>query len=322
MAPKFPGSKQKLSKGIVPLFPHDAEHYYEPFLGLGYVFKRLMLTPNSYKTFHLSDVFRPLVNFHQAVKGDTTFGDIFERLRDARQRLLPEAEHEAEIRAEFYKRRERLRYVDDPFDWMFVQFYAFGQYCGRFRKNIASFDPQYLRGGLQVMTLERLQQWRSMLQHAEVARRDALELLRELSKRPDAASCLCYLDPPYIPPNGSKHPMQMYQHELTVDQHRVLAEILKTATFRFVLSIGDGPLARELYVTDESFRTPFRSKNGFHAIRVVPANSGRRKNQDRKLPGTPEWMVTNYDIAYRSSRRTTRTAVQVVPTHKRGKQTC
>jgi site-specific DNA-adenine methylase len=297
MAVRYPGSKKKLSKRIVALFPPDAEHYYEPFLGLGYVFELLMLTPNNLKTFHLSDVFRPLVNFHRAVKGDTTYGDIIERLREARQRLLPEAEHEPEIRAEFYKRRERLRHVDDPFDWMFVQSYAFGQYCGRFRKNIASFDPQYLGGGLKVMTLERLQQWRSMLQRAELARRDALELLRELSQRPDAASCFCYLDPSYIPPNGTTHRMQMFQHELTVDQHRALAEILKAATFRFVLSIGDGPPARELYVTDESFRTPFRSINGFYAVRVVPANSGRRKNQGRKLPGTPEWMVTNYDIA-------------------------
>lgn len=295
-APRYPGSKWKLSRRIVPYIPHDAEHYFEPFLGLGYVFKRLMLADVHFATFRLSDLNRPLVNFHLAVQGDKTYGDIFERVADAHQRMLPESEHEREICAEWYRCRERLRYGDDPYDWMFVMSYAVGQYCGRFRKNIASFYPGYLRGGIKIMTMHRLREWQRMLQRAEISCCDALALLRQVNQRDDAASCFFYLDPTYIAPN-SKKGMDMYDHELTVAQHLELAAILKAARFRFILSIGDAPLARKLYIHDESFRSPFREVAGFYAVRVLPSNSGRRKNQDRKLAGTPEWLVMNYDRA-------------------------
>jgi len=294
-ASRYPGSKWKLSRRIVPYVSTDAKHYFEPFFGLGYVFKRLMLTKVRFASITLSDLNRPLVNFHQAVQGDTTYGDIFERVANARQRFLPESEHEPEIIAEWYRCRERLRYSDDPYDWMFVHCYALGQYCGRFRKNISSFDPGLLRSGIKVMSMQRLRQWQRMLQGAEILCCDAIPLLQQINERKDAASCICYLDPTYIPPDGQEEGMKMYQVELSITQHLSLAQILRNARFRFVLSIGDGPPARKLYVTDESFQTPFRRAKGFYAVRVLPTNSGRRKNQNRNLAGTPEWLVMNYD---------------------------
>jgi site-specific DNA-adenine methylase len=300
MAARYPGSKSKLSKWIVPYIPEKL-HYYEPFAGLAYVFKRLRESGQEMLSYHLSDLNTPLVNFHLACQGDREitkeYGDLFARWEAVRDAFMPEEDHEREIYHEFRRCCDILRDLDDPYAWAFVQSYAVGQYCGRFRRDIASFDPQFIRGGISVMTMERLHQWRELLQNVGIQRCDALPFLRQLNKRDDADKCICYLDPTYISTDARRwHSFNMYGFELSRQQHEQLLDLLRVAQFRFILSLQDAPLVREWYLHDESFRSPFRAVDGFYAVRLVPTNSGRRKGKPRGAGmGRPEWLIMNYD---------------------------
>lgn len=300
MAARYPGTKAKLSKWIVTYILANL-HYFEPFAGLAYVFKRLRESGQKMLSYHLSDLNMPLVNFHLACQGNDRikceFGDLFARWEVARDAFMPEEDHEADIYREFRRCCGILRDLDDPYAWAFVQSYSVGQYCGRFRSDIAAFDPQYFRGGLSVMTMERLRHWRELLQDVHLSSCNALSLLEQLNEREDADTCICYLDPTYVSTDARWHPFNMYGIELSREHHERLCAILKKAKFRFVLSLQDAPLVREWYLDDESFRSPFRKVNGFYAVRLVPSNSGRRKNKPRGAGmGRPEWLVMNFDL--------------------------
>ena len=54
--------------------------------------------------------------------------------------------------------------------------------------------------------------------------------------------CLLYLDPPYYIKGN-----ELYQYSFTVDDHKRLAEALKTTNHRWVLSYDDCPQVQELY---------------------------------------------------------------------------
>lgn len=300
MGPRYPGTKSKLSKWIVPYIPANL-HFYELFAGLAYVFKRLRESGQNMLSYHLSDLNKPLVNFHLASQGNEQivkdYGDLFARWEFARNAFLPEEDYEREIFLEFRRCCDILRDLDDPYAWAFVQSYAVGQYCGKFRSDIASFDPQYLGSGVSAMTMERLHHWRDLLQGVHIQHCDAFTILEQLNKRDDADKCICYLDPTYISTDARWHSFNMYGIELTRQHHEQLRNLLKVARFRFILSLQDAPLVREWYLEDESFRSPFRSIDGFYCVRIVPTNSGRRKSKPRGAGmGRPEWLIMNYDI--------------------------
>ena len=95
---RYPGTKWKISRYVIPLIPYDALYYHEPFFGLGYVYKRLRLEGRSFRAYYLSDLFKPLINFHLAVQGDQTYGDIIERIAEAQELLCPEGKDQSRIR--------------------------------------------------------------------------------------------------------------------------------------------------------------------------------------------------------------------------------
>ncbi len=283
---RHPGSKGKISRHIVPLIPYDCLYYHEPFLGLGYVYKRLRLVGRSFKDYFLSDLFQPLVNYHLACQGDQTYGDIVERLIELRSMLLPESEHEEEIRAEFEECCYRLRFWHDPLDIIFVGCYANGQWLGRHRRDFASFHPMFFRGGISVLTPEKVLAWRELLAPATIQCLDAMEWLRALNEREDAYDHFVYIDPPYVTRDlGGRNRFQMYQHDwLTLEPQLELLELLKNARFRFILSMGDSPYTREWYVRDKTL--------GFHAYTVPAVNSGKRRKATRVHQ--EEWLILNF----------------------------
>lgn len=287
---RYPGSKWKISRYVVPLIPYDAEYYHEPFLGLGYVFRRLRLEGRSFKAYYLSDLFEPLINYHLAVQGDTTYGDIIERVAEAHSIFCPELANEQKIRAEFDECCYRLKFWNDPYDIAFVMSYANGQFVGRHRKSIASFHPRYFGGGIGSLTREKLLQWRRLLSNATIQGADAFTLLRDLNHRDDAYKHICYLDPPFLPRDLRGQRSRMYQHDFVgsvgFDQQRELLALLKAARFRFILSMGDSPFTRDWYLKDKRF----------HPLRVPLVNSGRRTKSGAVHDW--EWLFTNYPLDF------------------------
>jgi len=289
---RWGGSKARKSKDLVGLIPHDIEHYFEPFCGYFCVFRRLITMSPHLQSFHLNDINSDLIAWIHSIRD----GDFVERLREVRDRLLPELDHEDEIRAEFEASKHRWIIEEDTFAWFLLHVYAVGQYVSRNRSNIASFDPGYFNHGLQCETVEKALSFRRMLKRATVTNEDALSLLRDLNKKADA-SHFVYLDPPYIPADRD---YGLYQHEMTDDEQVELAEILKQAKFRFMLSMGDSPGARDLYIHDQGFQSPFRKDKGFRARQMLYSYTGhaRKQVQGRGKSGkTSEWVIMNYDIA-------------------------
>lgn len=240
---RYAGSKQTQAKHIVRLIPHDVDHYVEPFAGLFSVYRKL-LVGRSLKSAIINDVDPDWYAWAMMVRGDNQdHGDFIERLADCRDRFLPELDHEDEIRAEFEACKGRWIFDGDPFAWFFLRVYALGQYVDRNRNDLAFFDPKYFTHGLACWSLERAQQWRAALQAATVSNDDAFGLLRGLGSEHFA-----YIDPPYYP---FCRKYGLYPHELTEDQHYELSGIFRQARFRFLLSMGDNPPARDLYCLPE-----------------------------------------------------------------------
>jgi len=292
---RWGGSKQRRAKDIVRIIPYDIEHYVEPFAGLCSVGRRLIAERPGMKSVLFSDMNADLIAWLEMIRGThQDHGDFLDRLRDARSRLLPETDHEAEIRAEFEKSKDDWLFNGDPFAWFFLHLYAVGQYVSRHRANIASFDPAYFVHGLTCWTTEKASRWRTLLQRGTIRCGDALTLLRDLNEKADGSYC-AYLDPPYIPPDRR---FDLYQHELDDEQHRELAEILKVARFRFVLSMGDSPRCRDLYVCDKSFTSPFCTNPGFVCRSLYYTYTGHARKQVAgrgKVGKTNEWLIRNYD---------------------------
>lgn len=62
----------------------------------------------------------------------------------------------------------------------------------------------------------------------------------------DDPGTLFYVDPPYLPETRTAHD-KGYRHEMTPDEHRQLADVLRSVRGMVVLSGYDSPLYRELY---------------------------------------------------------------------------
>lgn len=110
------------------------------------------------------------------------------------------------------------------------------------------------------------------LQGVVIENRDALKVLWQH----DSPQTLFYVDPPY--PAGTRDKGSDYNHEMTDDEHRVLAASLNQLSGMVILSGYDCPLYRELF---DGWR---REEKGTHAdgarartevlwMRNVPKNS-------------------------------------------------
>ena len=240
---RYSVSKQTQAKHIVRLIPHDVDHYVEPFAGIFSVYRKLV-QGRSLKSAIINDVDPDWYAWAMMVRGNNQdHGDFLDRLQNCLNRFLPERDHEDEIRAEFADCKRRWINEGDPFAWFFLRVYAHGQYVDRNRNDLACFDPSYLANGLACWSIEKAQRWRAALQSATVTNEDAFGLLRRLN-----ADQFVYADPPYYP-HCRKY--DLYPHELTEDQHHELSSILQQARFRFLLSMGDNPPARDLYCLPE-----------------------------------------------------------------------
>lgn len=89
--------------------------------------------------------------------------------------------------------------------------------------------------------------WHARMRLVSILRRDALEVI---ARSHDAEGHVIYADPPYFPSTRTTKSSTFgkYHHELTDDQHRELASLLKRFTkTRIVLSYYESPLLEELY---------------------------------------------------------------------------
>ncbi len=81
------------------------------------------------------------------------------------------------------------------------------------------------------------------LRTVQIIQRPAIEVIRMW----DGPRTLIYCDPPYVPGTRHEGSREVYGCEMSEDDHRVLAGVLKKCESRVVLSGYPSDLYRELY---------------------------------------------------------------------------
>lgn len=282
---RWAGSKDKLSKRLAYFIPYGVKHYVEPFLGWGrmYVHLRQLEKYYPFDSYHLNDINADVMNLWQALQGDQTHGDFLKRHAEMYARYVPGSLHEPEIEAFFEASKSKWILENDPYSFYFLCCHALGQRVKRDRPNLASIDRKFIAEGLTPDTPERFAQLRAwLIDRTTLTCRDALDLLREIPQDP---TYFCYIDPSY----PAETTEELYEFELTDAQHRELADILHSAKFRWLLSIGIYPLSEELY-------------GRYNPVPMIYSSSGRglkQVNGRAKRPKRSEWAVMNYGVTHK-----------------------
>lgn len=113
----------------------------------------------------------------------------------------------------------------------------------------------------------------SRLRRVQIECDDALAVIRRF----DGPETLFYVEPPY--PHSSRGGHNFYEHELTDDDHRHLAEVLHSVRGMVLISSYPNVLYDELYATWQCFSFSSRtqaSKVSTECVWISPAASARR----------------------------------------------
>ncbi len=244
---RYPGSKAKLSKMFLDLFPDDARFelqsnrlrfYCEPFFGSGAVGLQVLNTLQARKlrTVLVNDL-------------DRGIADLWLAVRDAPGELIRLVREFEPTPDNFYRfKDEDGKPGIDPILHGFrklalhqTSFSGLGSKAGgplggrrqRSEYNTACrWNPERV-----VKCVRRCHALMAGYRRFEIACEDFATVL---SRVPDHG--FAYLDPPYYEKGE-----ELYKHSMTADDHVRLAEVLHRAKFRWVLSYDDHPQVRGLY---------------------------------------------------------------------------
>ena len=225
---KWHGGKHYLASRIVREF-HPHETYLEPFGGAASVL--LNKPPSPVEVYN--DLDQRITRLFRVLRDS---GDELHRRLCLTpysewefQRAAEESEDEIEqARRDFVRWRLSLGGRGDSF--------SFTKH--RVRRRMADVVSGYLSAIDEQLPLiiERLST-------VQILCRPALEVI----KKWDSDDTLIYADPPYLPSTREKSSREVYDCEMTVDDHRELADLLLTCRSKVVLSGYPSPLYEELY---------------------------------------------------------------------------
>jgi len=266
---KWVGGKSRLRKIIVDILPpHTC--YVEPFAGAAWV---LFAKPPSDVEI-LNDIDQELITFFRVVKGRP-------------EELLESFELELVARAEF----ERLASLD-PAQLTDVQrahrFYYLIMAGWGGELNYPRFQTSISDGGHGNRLIGALRTLRERLAPIyERLRTVIIENLdwRDCIQRYDRPGTVMYVDPPY-PDNGCNYAHNMRDW----DEHKELAERLKTAQCRWILSSYDIPEIHALY-------------KGYHIIPVQSSSGMRVKKDSTERVVNREVLVSNFTAIQKKTLR-------------------
>ena len=140
-----------------------------------------------------------------------------------------------DIRKKFYLSRLEYGLGGDPLALVTLNRFAYGQFVKEQRSNFASFSWHHLRNGVEALTEKHLIHCRNLLKHTKITNWDFSKVLEKVS-----ADAWVFIDPPYFDSGW-------YNREISMDRHRELATYLKTAPFKFLMTIANDEIFHELY---------------------------------------------------------------------------
>lgn len=259
---KWHGGKFYLAKRIIEMFPTH-ETYVEPFGGAASV---LINKPASDVEIY-NDAFQDLTRFFRVLRDHAS--ELIQRLQltpYSEAEFLtdhPVTDDEIELARRFFVQcRQSIGGRGD----------AFSCTHHRSRRGMADVVSGYLSA-----IDDELPKIIERLRRVQIVCRDAVEVIQKW----DSAETLFYCDPPYV--HTARKSISVYQHEMTDDDHRRLAEVLRNCQGKVILSAYPSELYDELYHgwRKTSFDMPNNAASG--------ESKGRRE----------EILWTNFDPAVR-----------------------
>ena len=227
---KAPGGKAKAARDFVSMLPSHFLEYREPFCYSAGVFWEIPTDKRRW----ISDLNPPIAKVYEFLRDDPSAIDQILRLRDRVMRDSISREQE------FIAAKHRFREHNDPLATILLSRHARFHLVMKSRLNVATlaFHASH-SGGLQVLTRERLEQARAILQGTRITCCDYREALEA-----DGKDVVLFLDPPYA---GKAHAVYDYWQL----DFPLLAERLRTTRHRFLLTVGNDALCRRLFCTGE-----------------------------------------------------------------------
>lgn len=228
---KYPGGKWRSAPWIIEHFPAHRV-YVEPFGGGASVLlrkERSRLEVYNDMAGHVVNVFRVLQDAEKAT-----------RLRELIQ-LTPYARAEFELAFD-----ECEDDVEDARRTILRSHFGFGSSGVRRRHTgLRTKDHRDYGNSIAMQWLiypEFIEQFTERLRGVVIENRDAFELI----EYQDSKDTLFYLDPPYVMDTRNDNERR-YQFELSDDDHRALAELVRDIDGMVAISGYDGELYRELF---------------------------------------------------------------------------
>jgi len=207
----YVGDKYKLMKQLIELFPHEINHFYEPFVGGGTVFLNIKAT-----NYYLNDIDQNLINIHRfLIKSSKSPDCFFERVenviykynlsRSFKEDIIPDS-LKKEFKKTYFARFNKVGYErlrervnknkdNDPLTLYILLIYGFNRMLrfnggGRFNlpvgnvdfnKNVANALNNYFDSVKNRKTILSSKDFREFFSEIEFRKNDFV-----------------YLDPPYL----------------------------------------------------------------------------------------------------------------------------
>ncbi len=254
---KIHGGKYYLSKWVLEHFPkgHAEMKYFEPFCGGASVF----LNKERSEEEAISDVDKGLIAIFKALRDEPT--EFISRLKRCKYQETT-----------FKKAQRRLdKEFTDYIDQAVSEYIVRRMSRGGLKQAFAWSDR--LRGGQPgdvnawETMLEQLPLISERLQNVSVLN----EPFEDVFKVWDEEDALCYLDPPYLPTTRAEGSQELYKHEMTVDDHVNMLNLIKNARGRVIISGYASPLYR-------THLKEWKCKK-----RDIANHSGQGKNKERRV---------------------------------------
>ncbi len=225
---RYFGSKKKTGRDLLTYAPSSFAHYVEPFCGSA---NMLWHVPTSADRW-INDLNSDVVAFHLALRDDPTFLDrLFEyaKLKTA-----------SDLRHAFSRAKWKWYKTGCPVSFWLLNRYGHGRLVRRCRKDLASFDAVYLVPGMRFpYSREQAERGREIMQGVKITRLDYREVLDQVSE-----DSWTFLDPPYHTDEN------LYDCQLTFDDHGDLRDSLQSFRQRFSMTIGLTELSHRLYLRE------------------------------------------------------------------------
>lgn len=226
---KWHGGKHYLAKRIIALMPRHL-NYVETHFGGGNVL--LQKNPDGVSEI-VNDISLDLTNFWTVLQRPDLFGKFRRQIE-----CVPMSESRFEQSMEVGDRL--IKIWGNEHGGSIARAVAFFIRARQSRqglmKSFATLTRNRTRRGMNeqvsswLTAIEGLADIHERLKRVLILNRDALEVILEL----DAPHTLFYCDPPYL--HETRKTTNDYQHEMTIDQHRDLLEVLSAIQGKFILS--------------------------------------------------------------------------------------